>query len=257
ARGAARAHLDPEPRRGDRPVPGGHGPVRPVAVSYGVRRLGTHGGAIKFGELARFFPNERRRYSVIYLGSSTMPEDADKLIERARQRGAAFVWNQDGVAYHGWHGPGWEETNEPKARALHEADHVFFQSEFCRLSSSLFLGERQGPSEVLHNPVDTERFAPGPRRRDGLTLLLGGNQYQRYRLESALETLSLLPDARLLVSGALSWHPDRRRSAAEGRELVSRLGLEERVELLGSYTQDEAPELMRRADLLLHTKYND
>src|SRR5207237_240863 len=126
--------------------------------------------------------------------------------------------------------------------ALHEADHVFFQSEFCRLSSSLFLGERQGPSEVLHNPVDTERFAPGPRRRDGLTLLLGGNQYQRYRLESALETLSLLPDARLLVSGALSWHPDRRRSEAEGRELVSRLGLEERVELLGSSTQDEAPE---------------
>src|SRR5205085_12467465 len=120
------------------------------------------------------------------------------------------------------------------------------------------LGERQGPWEVLHNPVDTERFAPGPRRpRDGLTLLLGGNQYQRYRLEAALGTLALLPDTRLLVSGALSWHPDRRRSEAEGRELVARLGLGERVELLGPYSQEEAPELVRRADLLLHTKYND
>ena len=229
-----------------------------VAVSYGVRRLGTHGGAIKFRELARFLPNARWRYSVLYLGSSTMPPNSDRLVARARRRGAAFAWNQDGVAYPGWHGPGWEETNAPKARALHAADHVFFQSEFCRVSSDRFLGERQGPWEVLHNPVDTERFTPGGRRaQDGLTLLLGGNQYQRYRLEAALATLALLPGARLLVSGALSWRPDRRRSEAEGRELVARLGLGERVELLGPYSQEEAPELLRRADLLLHTKYND
>jgi glycosyltransferase involved in cell wall biosynthesis len=229
-----------------------------VAVSYGVRRLGNHGGAIKFRELERFFPNRARGYSVLYLGSSTMPSNADRLVARARRRGAAFAWNQDGVAYPGWHGPGWEETNAPKARALHAADHVFFQSEFCHVSSDRFLGERQGPWEVLHNPVDTQRFTPGPPRpRDGLILLLGGNQYQRYRLEAALGALALLPDARLLVSGALSWRPDRRRSEAEGRELVARLGLGERVELLGPYAQEEAPQLMRRADLLLHTKYND
>ena len=232
-----------------------------VAVSYGVRRLGTHGGAIKFRELERFFPNRTRGYSVLYLGSSTMPPNAERLVARARRRGAAFAWNQNGVAYPGWHGPGWEETNAPKARALHAADHVFFQSEFCRVSSDRFLGERQGPWEVLHNPVDTERFTPGARHVPGtggrLTLLLGGNQYQRYRLEAALGTLALLPDALLLVSGALSWHPDRRRSEAEGRELVARLGLGERVELLGPYSQEEAPQVMRRADLLLHTKYND
>jgi glycosyltransferase involved in cell wall biosynthesis len=232
-----------------------------VAVSYGARRLGDHGGAIKFRELARFFPNSHRRYSVLYLGSSTAPESVDRLVAQARRRGAAFAWNQDGVAYPGWHGPGWEETNAPKARALHAADHVFFQSDFCRASSDRFLGERIGPWEVLHNPVDTERFTPGTEHAPGpggrLTLLLGGNQYQRYRLETALATLAYLPDARLLVSGALSWHPDRRRSEAEGRELVARSGLEERVELLGPYSQDEAPALMRRADLLLHTKYND
>src|SRR5207247_2579605 len=106
--------------------------------------------------------------------------------------------------------------------------------------SDRFLGGRTGPSEVLHNPVDTERFTPGPgHTRDGLTLLLGGNQYQRYRLETALRALALLPGARLLVSGAISWHPDRRRSEAEARELVTRLGLGDRVELVGTYTQDE------------------
>ena len=56
-----------------------------VAVSYGVRRLGTHGGAIKFSELARFFPNEIRGYSVLYLGSSTTPPKVDRLIARARR----------------------------------------------------------------------------------------------------------------------------------------------------------------------------
>jgi glycosyltransferase involved in cell wall biosynthesis len=42
------------------------------------------------------------------------------------------------------------------------------------------------------------------------------------------------------------------------RELPGLLaGVEDRVELLGPYSQAEAPALYRRADLLLHTKYND
>jgi glycosyltransferase involved in cell wall biosynthesis len=38
---------------------------------------------------------------------------------------------------------------------------------------------------------------------------------------------------------------------------VRRLGIEEAVEFVGPYTQAEAPALMHRADILLHTKYND
>ena len=60
-----------------------------------------------------------------------------------------------------------------------------------------------------------------------LTLLLGGNQYQRYRLEVALETLALVrrerPDARLLVAGELSFSPGdcaRRPAGRRARRLV-------------------------------------
>ena len=57
------------------------------------------------------------------------------------------------------------------------------------------------------------------------------------------------------------WSPARSRSPRTGRRRparsIRRLGLEDAVELLGPYTQAEAPALMRRADLLLHTKYND
>ena len=224
-----------------------------IAVSYGVERMPgpadvVYGGHVKFSLLDRSLPNAPRDFNLLYLGSSALPLEAQKLVELARQRGAAFAWNQNGTAYRGWYGDGWELVNEPRATLLHEADHVFFQSAFCKVSADRFYGERRGPWEVLHNPVDTRRFVPAEHGDRPLTLLLGGNQYQRYRLEVALETLALVRrerrDARLLVAGELSFSPPVR---------VDRPG----VELVGSYTQAEAPALMQRADILLHTKYND
>jgi glycosyltransferase involved in cell wall biosynthesis len=240
------------------------GPAEPgrVAVYYGVARLPArdapvHGGAVKFQELHDVLPNTAS-FNVLYLGSSTVPTDADELVAVARRRGAAFVWNQDGVAYPAWHGPGWERTNEPIGRALHAADHVFFQSAFCKLSADRFLGERHDSWEILHNPVDTRRFTPVPRPERPPTLLLGGNQYQRYRFETALQTLALLPpEWRLVVSGAISWSPDRALAHREAARLLEEARLGDRVELVGTYTQAEAPDLLRRADVLLHPKVSD
>jgi glycosyltransferase involved in cell wall biosynthesis len=232
-----------------------------IAVFYGHDRIPgpdepVHGGLVKFQHLQAVYPNEPEAFNVLYLGSSNRPPDSRELIRLARERGAAVVWNQDGVAYRGWHGPGWERTNRPLAEGVHAADYVFFQSEFCRVGSDLWLEARKGPAEVLPNPVDTELFTPGERGGDRpLTLLLGGNQYQRYRLETALVTLRLLPDARLLVAGRAAWHPDPRVVRRELASLLDRVA--DRVELLGPYSQAEAPALYRRADVLLHTKYND
>jgi glycosyltransferase involved in cell wall biosynthesis len=234
-----------------------------IAVSYGRDRIppfdeASHGGLVKLQELARVFANEPRAFNVLYLVSSTCPPDARRLIALSRRRGAAVVWNQDGVAYSAWHGPGWERVNEPLAEALHAADHVVFQSEFCKVASDRYLGVREGPSEILHNPVDIARFRPGERQERPPTVLLAGNQYQRYRFERALETLRLLPPAwRLVVTGALSWQPDRRAAAREAAEVLAATGLADRVELTGTYTQAEAPERLRRGDVLLHPKVND
>jgi glycosyltransferase involved in cell wall biosynthesis len=234
-----------------------------IAVFYGRDRLPglgepAHGGLVKFQQLALELPNEPRAFNVLYLGSSTLPPDSADLLRLARERGAAILWNQDGVAYPAWHGSGWERTNEPLAAGLHAADRVLYQSEFCKLSADRFLGEPAAGWEVLHNPVDTRRFTPAQRPERPPTLLLGGNQYQRYRLEVALRTLALLPaEWRLLVTGAVSWHADRRAAEAEAAELVRGSGVAERVELTGTYTQAEAPELLRRGDVLLHPKVND
>jgi glycosyltransferase involved in cell wall biosynthesis len=91
-----------------------------------------------------------------------------------------------------------------------------------------------------------------------LTLLLGGSQYQRYRVETALETLVALradgEDVRLIVTGNLSFAAD---AGDQVRQLVHRLNLNGAVELTGPYTQAVAPQLYRRADVLLHTKVAD
>jgi glycosyltransferase involved in cell wall biosynthesis len=239
--------------------------ARELAVSYGVERMPSDddvviGGNVKFQVLSRELPNAPRDFNVLYLGSSSMPIDATMLVRVARRRGAVFVWNQNGVAYSGWYGPGWELVNAPRARLLRRADHVVYQSRFCKVGADRFYGEPCGSWEILPNPVDTRRFLPASRqrRRRPLTLLLGGSQYQRYRVTVALETLALVRrehrDARLQIAGALTFSNG---GDADAVELVRRLDLTDAVEFIGPYVRADAPALMQGADILLHPKYND
>jgi glycosyltransferase involved in cell wall biosynthesis len=63
----------------------------------------------------------------------------------------------------------------------------------------------------------------------------------------------------MIVTGKLSWSAadDPARAGREAAALLDRLGVADRVELVGAYTQRAAPDLFRRASLLLHTKVND
>jgi glycosyltransferase involved in cell wall biosynthesis len=225
-----------------------------VHVFYGHDRVPEQGdqvagGTGKFQRLASRFPNRPTAFSLLYLGSTWLPRDLGPLLGYARRRRIAVVVNQSGVAYPGWAGDETERINEPFRRALQAADHVLYQSEFCKRSADEFLGEPRGSWEVLHNAVDVHHFTPnGAPRTDQPVLLLGGDQTQAYRLEVALRTLAHLPDAKLIVTGRLVFDP---------HALIRELGLVDRVELVGRYAQRDAPALYRRAHLLLHTKVND
>jgi glycosyltransferase involved in cell wall biosynthesis len=242
-------------------------PRRPLAVSYVYAEIPTlatrtHGGMVKVQRMQEAFPNSPREFDVMYLVSSCVPEGAAILAWLAHRRGRKVVWNQNGVAYPAWHGPGWEETNAVLARLLRAADHVLYQSEFCRQASDLFLGPPSGTWEVLHNPVDTTVFTPGPARPEGeVVLLLGGTHNQRYRFESALLTLARLVrggvHGPLLVTAHFGWGAGGDEAGADAARLVARHQMEAHVEIVGSYSQEEAPALLRRAHILLHTQYND
>jgi glycosyltransferase involved in cell wall biosynthesis len=220
------------------------------------------GGIVKLQALSAEYPNTRLRFNVLYLVSSRLPEGAVQLAQWARRKGARIVVNQNGVAYPAWHGEGWETTNAPMRALLANADHVFYQSAFCKVSADRFVGPPRGHWEILHNAVDTSLFTPPPSPSSRpLTLLLGGSQDMRYRFESAVRTLAVLKDrgrdVRLIVTGRIRWHRDAAASRAEADDVMSSLKVTEDVSLTGPYVQRDAPDIFRRADILLHTKYND
>jgi glycosyltransferase involved in cell wall biosynthesis len=217
------------------------GPGEPVA-----------GGTAKLQKLAARWPNTPTNFSLLYLGTTYLPRDLGPLLWIARRRGAKIVVNQDGVAYPGWAGAKTDELNRPLRRALDAADHVVYQSLFSKRSSDEFLGEPRRGWEVLPNAVDVDVFTPGAPPADGPVVLLGGDQTQEYRLELGLETfrhvLDAHPGARLVVSGRLVSDP---------ATTLARLGLGPSVEFVGRYAQRDAPDVYRRAHVLLHTKVND
>lgn len=238
-----------------------------VRVSYGHTQLpASHeyaqGGIVKLQSLAREFPNSPHAFNVLYLVSSRLPDGAVTLARWAKRKGARVVLNQNGVAYPAWRPVGWEEVNAPMRELLALADHVFYQSTFCKVSADRFAGAAHGPWEILHNAVDPDTFRPRTDRdRSPLTLLLAGSQDQWYRFEVAVNTLAELRrrsiDVRLLVTGRLGWHADRDAARAEADTLLHELSVIERVTFVGHYTQVEAPAIYNRADILIHTKYND
>jgi glycosyltransferase involved in cell wall biosynthesis len=214
------------------------GPGEPVA-----------GGTAKFQRLATRFPNRPTDFTLLYLGSTWLPRDLRPLLCLAQRRRVPIVVNQDGVAYPGWAGAETDELNRPLRSALQAADYVLYQSEFSKRTSDEFLGEPSASWEILYNAVDVDHFTPAPTLPPGPpVLLLAGDQTQAYRLELALRTLALLPETRLIITGRLASSPE---------PLLGQSGLRERVEFVGRYDQRRAPEIIRRAHVLLHTKVND
>jgi glycosyltransferase involved in cell wall biosynthesis len=216
------------------------------------------GGRVKLLHLDRAFP-ERDDFNVLYLVSSAAPPHALDLVRWAKEKGAKFVWNQNGVAFPAWAGTRLAETNGPMTALLREADFVVYQSGFCRASADRFLGASAAPSCVLFNPVDLREFKPGayPMPIACWRLLTAGTHYQPARVLGPIEALGHLRDAgcpaHLTVAGALRWAG----AEAEVSAAIERLNLQDAVTLRPAFTQAEAVALYHDAHILVHPKYHD
>lgn len=223
----------------------------------------AHGGIVKFQKLQKAYPNSNRKFNIIYLASSNLPHDWAQLIWLAKRKSASLVWNQNGVGYYGWYGEGWEKINAPFKKILHSADYVFYQSNFCKLSADIFLGERLGPWEILYNPVDTQAFSPSKTRLDldHLVILTAGSHSQFYRVETAVQTLSALihrhREVKLIIAGRLQWTHNHDMAQRMLYNLARELKVEKHIRYIGHYTQQEAPAIFNSAHILVHPQYND
>jgi glycosyltransferase involved in cell wall biosynthesis len=185
---------------------------------------------------------------------------SDAVIAAIRAHRVPIVLNQNGVFYPAWYPTGWEQENARMAAAYHGANHVFWQSEFCRRCADRFLGVRAGSGEVLFNAVDVGRFKPRePGDREGpFRLLLTGkiDASTGYRLTSSIEGLAAARrhglDVVLRIAGTIDDGVAR-----DILSLIDRLGLTGAVEFSGGYAAAEAPDIYRAADAYLITKHND
>ena len=218
-----------------------------------------HGGRVKLVHLAQEYPEKKSLTNILYLVSSAIPQHAEVLVRYLKEKGVKFVWNQNGVAYPAWDSENYKITNSRLSALLYMADYVIYQSQFCRLSANRYLGEARVPSKVLYNPVDTELFtlSDNPPSLDTWQLLVTGTHLQPDRVLLILETLANIRnrghDAKLIIAGRLGW-PDGER---ETLDAIKKLDLTGKVELLGSYTQEEAPAIYQNAHILFHIKYKD
>jgi glycosyltransferase involved in cell wall biosynthesis len=240
----------------------------PLRVHYGGMAIPAPGevclgGGVKLQRLQSFIPEAGRGAEVLYLVSSALPRRWLATYWNARRDGSRVVWNQSAVSYPAvWPGVSCEDDNLLLEQGLHAADYVIYQSEFSRLVADRYLGAFSGPSEILYNAVDTRMFTPvAPAKRSPLTVLLAGTQYRLSSLEIALSALAALrrhiPDARLVVTGSMCWMPDRPAALQLARSRAAALDVADVVEFAGEYTQAQAPALFGRADVLIHTRFDD
>ncbi|MSO54536.1 MAG: glycosyltransferase [Rhodospirillales bacterium] len=230
-------------------------------VYYGGARAGDRGGPlVKVAKLAQAFPEQRWGYNLLY-ALSNAPYLSAATLARIKGRGVAVVANQNGVFFPAWYGGDCAAENQWMSAAHDLADHVFYQSEFCRRSAEQFLGRRTGPSEVLHNAVDCRRFVPaGDRdRRDGEFIFLVAGKigaHQSYRVTVPIEALAFVRRqglvARLRIAGSLE--PTAR---AEAMAVAARNGVGSAVAFDGPYAQTTAPTVFSSADAFVTVTHND
>jgi glycosyltransferase involved in cell wall biosynthesis len=231
-------------------------------VFYGGARSGDSGGPlVKVQRLQRAFPQSRGRFNLVY-SLSNAPYLSASTLDRLKARGTAIVHNQNGVFYPGWFDGDWEAENARMAAAYHRADHVFWQSRFCRDCADQFLGKREGAGEILFNAVDISRFTPrGPDsamdNRPFRFLLTGKIQaHLSYRLEDTIAGLAVARanglNASLTIAGSLDAV-----ATAAAETAVARADLRGHVQMLGPYTQQTAPDIYRSTDAYVMTKHAD
>jgi glycosyltransferase involved in cell wall biosynthesis len=221
------------------------------------------GGIIKCQDLSILFPNTPQGANILYLVSSALPLFPLVMARYAKQCGVKVVVNQNGVAFPAYHGHRCETINRPRRRLLEMADYVIYQSQFGMESSNRFLLNYNGPSSVMHNPVNTSVFVPSSRKRDlrHPVLLMAGSHRHEYRVKSALQVLAQLRngqlDARLRIAGRLAWEPSVEKCKEELLFLSDQLGVRSAVEFCGEYGQNDVVALFHGTDVLLHTQYMD
>jgi D-inositol-3-phosphate glycosyltransferase len=121
------------------------------------------------------------------------------------------------------------------------------------------IGARPERIGVVPCGVDTDEFSPDGHswpRTERPRLLCLGRLVERKGLDTVIKAMVHLPEAELLIAGGppgpeLDTDPE----AVRLTELAGKLGVAERVQLLGSVPHESVPALVRSADVVVTTPW--
>ncbi len=141
-------------------------------------------------------------------------------------------------------------------RDLLWADHVVYQSVFCKEMADTHLYNRRERYSIIHNGVNLDWFRPGLGHSGRLRLLAAGSLRHEYMLGTVLPVFARLwrsHDLELHVVGTLG--RICRRQLADFSHQNSEAS--ERIKVVGAIDNDDMPQQMRQADVLLHPRLGD
>ena len=212
-------------------VPGTHGRLHVAALVHALKPL--------LDRLRDGFP-----FDVI--DTEFFFPDGPAAVALGRRYGVPVSIKARGADIHHWgRGP----TAAQVRRAGRCAAGLLAVSEAMRRDMAA-LGLNPKRIRVHHTGVDLDRFQPTDRAAakaalgiDGPLIVSVGALIDRKGHDIVITALAQLPNATLLIAGE---GPERRRLKA----LVARLGLDERVRLLGSIAHQDLPPLLAAADAM-------
>ena len=226
-----------------------------IRVFFGGALLGDIGGTlVKIKRLEKNFKNNNFRFNCAYLLSNSIYLNKSA-IRNLKKNNIPIIHNQNGVFYKGWYGDGWEEKNKDMSYQFHEADYVFFQSNFSKNCSEKFLGIRRGPSEILYNAVDTNFFYPKKNKvlSSELKILVTG-KYQEHLFYSLVFIINILNELNknkisATVNFAGYYDP---RVIKKLTLMATKYNIQDKIKFLGTYSQDKADTIYDSADVYFY-----
>ncbi len=230
-----------------------------IKVFFGGARKGDFGGPlVKIKRLCKHFNENFCFYNIVYLisNASYFKLFSLKLI---RSKNIPIILNQNGVFYPGWYKKDFNKKNKEMSHAYHLANYVFWQSNFCKKSADIFLGERTGPGEILFNAVDLNIFKPKIKKnKKKFIFLITGkiNNSLKYRVTSAIKGLNYAIkkglSAELLIAGVIE-----RSAMKDISKMIIHYKLENKIKYIGPYNQKDAPKIYQKANAYIMLKYLD
>jgi glycosyltransferase involved in cell wall biosynthesis len=239
-----------------RPARSGNG----IRVHHGYRPE-AGGPFVKLERMNRYFPDHPKNYNIIYGVSGT--DFPVETLKKARRKSVPIVCHMNSC-WHPAYAGDFQAKNE-RLQILHDefADFVVYGSRRAMEGARRYFKGVQGNHEIIYNAVDIDHFrvAESPEEPHPPRILAAGLHQFRHRLEPLIRAMPVirqsLPDAELWIAGKLVPGEGMWDCGEETiRGLISEVG-SDGIRILPPYTQEEAPGLYNRADLLVHLKHMD